>query len=262
MKLDNLTFDRNAYSGRYSTNSYLKMSQNAKDLGLKEEQTIEKNESRYDLDGTLKEEHLPIGSSERAKKKEEEAEKLGIKPASEKDEKDKEKTDPLKKLFGMDKTEKTDGKNLSENVHDKEKDDEKGLFGSKRDGFLKDPPDCECETCRKRRYQDDSDDSAVSFQVPTNMSPEAAKVKVRGHEMEHVRRESIKAKAEGKKVVSQTVQIMTDTCNECGRIYVSGGLTRTVTRIDMRDFHRMFMLGFKGEPVKAGDQVEQTKFGT
>jgi hypothetical protein len=254
MKLDNLTIDRNAYSSRLNANSYLGMSQNAKKLGLKEEQTIEKNESRYDLDGTLKEEHLPIGSKERARKKEEEAEKLGLKQKSDKDDKEKtDKADSKDKLLKLGETEKTDGKNLSENVHDKEKDDEKGLFGLKRDGFLKDPPDCECETCRKRRYQDDSDDSSVSFQVPTNMSPEAAKVKVRGHEMEHVRRESIKAKAEGKKVVSQTVRILTNTCNECGRIYVSGGLTRTVTRIDMRDFHRMFMLGF---------DTDEDKFGT
>ncbi len=65
--------------------------------------------------------------------------------------------------------------------------------------------------------------------------------------MEHVRRESIKAEQAGKKVVSQTVQIKTATCEECGRIYVAGGLTRTVTRIDMRDFHEMFMLGFGKE---------------
>jgi hypothetical protein len=232
------------------------MSQNAKKLGLKEEQTIEKNESRYDLDGTLKEEHLPIGSSERAKKKEEELEKLGIKIGSDKE--DDEKTDAMDRLLGTDKTEKTDGNILSENVHDKDKEDEKELFGLKRDGFEKDPPDCQCETCRKRRYQDDSDDSAVSFQMPTTMSPEAAKARVRGHEMEHVRRESAKAKAEGKKVVSQTVQIKTDTCEECGRIYVSGGLTRTVTRIDMRDFHRMFMLGFDQQVNEESEQ----KFGT
>ena len=256
MKLESLGFSRSVLSYKTASDSYLKMSQNAKKLGLKEEQTIEKNESRYDLDGTLKEEHLPLGSSERTKKKEEELEKLGIRTGSDKE--DDKKTDALDKLLGTDKTEKTDGKNLSENVHDKDKEDEKGLFGLKRDGFEKDPPDCQCETCRKRRYQDDSDDSAVSFQMPTTMSPEAAKARVRGHEMEHVRRESAKARAEGKKVVSQTVQIMTDTCEECGRIYVSGGLTRTVTRIDMRDFHRTFMLGFDG---KISQESEQ-KFGT
>ena len=213
---------------RNAADSYLRVSKDAEKLGLKEEQTIKKDESRYDLDGTLKEEHLPIGSPERTKK--EEAEKA-------------------KKTGKSDKTQKTDGNILNKDeVRDKEKEDEeKGLFGLKKDGFAKDPPDCECETCRKRRYQDDSDDSVVSFQMPATMSPAAAKSRVRSHEMEHVRRESAKAKQEGKRVVSQTVQIKTNTCNECGRIYVSGGLTRTVTRIDMRDFHEMFMLGFTGE---------------
>jgi len=225
--LDNNYLSQSIFNYKNAANSYLKMSDNAKKLGLKDEQTIGKNESRYDLDGTLKEEHLPIGSPEREKKKEEAEEE--------------------KKVFGTDKTEKTDGNILSKDVRDKEKDDKKGLFGIKKDGFTKDPPDCECETCRKRRYQDDSDDSVVSCQSPTNMSPAAAKSKVRSHEMEHVRRESIKAEQAGKKVVSQTVQIKTATCEECGRIYVAGGLTRTVTRIDMRDFHEMFMLGFGKE---------------
>jgi len=225
--LDKNTISQSIFNYKNAANSYLKMSDNAKKLGLKDEQTISRNESRYDLDGTLKEEHLPIGSPEREKKKEEAEEE--------------------KKVFGTDKTEKTDGNILSKDVRDKEKDDKKGLFGIKKDGFTKDPPDCECETCRKRRYQDDSDDSVVSCQSPTNMSPAAAKSKVRSHEMEHVRRESIKAEQAGKKVVSQTVQIKTATCEECGRIYVAGGLTRTVTRIDMRDFHEMFMLGFGKE---------------
>mgnify|MGYP007101877821 CR=1 FL=1 len=226
--IERFNLNQGISSYRNAADSYLRMSEHAKKLGLKEEQTIDKNESRYDLDGTLKEEQLPIGSPERAKKKEEAEEEKGISKS--------------------DKTEKADGKILSDDdVRDKGKDEEKGLFGIKKDGFTKDPPDCECETCRKRRYQDGSDDSTVSFQMPTNMSPAAAKSKVRMHEMEHVRHESAKAKMEGKHIVSQTVQIKTDTCEECGRIYVSGGTTRTVTRADMRDFHEMFMLGFDGK---------------
>jgi hypothetical protein len=234
MTLDALKFNNSISNYRNAANSYLKMSEDAQKLGLKEEQTIQKNESRYDLDGTLKEEHLPIGSLEKAKKQKEDAEKYGLITPDDKTEK-------------AEKTDKTEGNILDKDVRGKEKDDEKDLFGNKKkDGFEKDPPNCECETCRKRRYQDDSEDSAVSFQMPTNMSPTAAKSRVRMHELEHVRRESAKAKQEGKQVVSQTVQIKTDTCEECGRIYVSGGLTRTVTRADMRDFHRMFMLGFDG----------------
>jgi hypothetical protein len=233
MTLEALKINHSISMYRNAANSYLKVSENAQKLGLKEEQTIQKNESRYDLDGTLKEEHLPIGSLEKAKKKEEEAEKFGF----------------LTEKQKAEKAEKAEGINLDKDVRDKEKDDEKGLFGKKKDGFEKDPPNCECETCRKRRYQDDSDDSVVSFQMPTTMSPAAAKSKVRMHELEHVRREGIKARQEGKQIVSQTVQIKTDTCDECGRIYVSGGLTRTVTRNDMRDFHQMFMLGFDGEDI-------------
>ena len=243
MTLGALKLNNSISNYRNAANSYLKMSEDAQKLGLKEEQTIKKNESRYDLDGTLKEEHLPIGSLEKAKKKEEEAEKLGL---SDKDNKTDKSVMPGDK-DSVDKTGKTEGNNLEKDVHGKEKDDEKGLFGAKKDGFEKDPPNCECETCRKRRYQDDSNDSCVSYQMPTTMSPAAAKSKVRSHELEHVRREGIKAKQEGKKVISQTVQIKTATCNECGRIYVAGGLTRTVTRVDMRDFHRMFMLGFDGK---------------
>lgn len=50
-----------------------------------------------------------------------------------------------------------------------------------------------CETCKNRRYQDGSDDASVSYQVPTNIPAEQAAVKVRSHEMEHVRHEKAKA---------------------------------------------------------------------
>ena len=52
---------------------------------------------------------------------------------------------------------------------------------------------------------------------------------VRGHEMEHVYREQAKADREGRKVVSQNVTMHTEICPECGKAYVSGGTTRTVT---------------------------------
>lgn len=197
-----------------STNQTPHTSEEAKKLGLKDEQTVGKNESRYELDGTLKEEYAPIGAK---------------------------KTDKLEKS----------GEAL-ESLFPSEKDEKAAEHGVKHDGFEKDVPDCQCETCKNRRYQDDSNDSCVSFQSATRMTPGTAAYKVRGHEMEHVRRESIKAENEGKKVVSQTVQIKTDTCEECGKIYVAGGLTRTRTRIDMTDFHKTFMLGFDGSDVKTG----------
>lgn len=89
--------------------------------------------------------------------------------------------------------------------------------------------DGKCQTCEKRKYQDESDDMGVSFQTPTNISPEQAASAVRGHENEHVVREQAKAQREDRKVVSQSVTLHTDICPECGKVYISGGTTRTVT---------------------------------
>ncbi|MDE7262315.1 MAG: hypothetical protein K2N78_09720 [Oscillospiraceae bacterium] len=92
--------------------------------------------------------------------------------------------------------------------------------------------DGKCQTCEKRKYQDESDDMGVSFQTPTNISPEQVASAVRGHENEHVVREQAKAQREDRKVVSQSVTLHTDICPECGKVYISGGTTRTVTAAD------------------------------
>lgn len=110
---------------------------------------------------------------------------------------------------------------------------------NKRDGFIGDCPACQCEKCRSRRYQDGSNDSRVSFQMPTVMDPVKAKARVMSHEMEHVRNEQHKAKRENKVVVSQSVRIMNDRCEECGRNYVKGGFTRTITRPKLADFRKV-----------------------
>ncbi len=89
--------------------------------------------------------------------------------------------------------------------------------------------DGECQTCEQRRYQDGSNDMGVSFKTPTRISPEAAGAAVRGHEQEHVTRERAKAEREGREVVSQSVTLHTDVCPECGKVYISGGTTRTTT---------------------------------
>ncbi|MDE6596414.1 MAG: hypothetical protein K2K44_10455 [Oscillospiraceae bacterium] len=88
----------------------------------------------------------------------------------------------------------------------------------------------ECQTCKNRKYQDGSDDSGVSFQTPTRVDPKSAGAAVRSHEQEHVSRNRSKAKREGREIVSQSVTIHTNICPECGRVYVSGGTTRTATR--------------------------------
>ena len=90
----------------------------------------------------------------------------------------------------------------------------------------------ECETCKNRMYQDGSDDPGVSFKTATKLSPDEAASAVRSHEQEHVVRERAKAQREGRRVVSQSVTIHTSVCPECGRVYVSGGVTRTVTAPD------------------------------
>lgn len=90
----------------------------------------------------------------------------------------------------------------------------------------------ECQTCERRKYQDGSDDMGVSYQTPTNIKPEQAASAVRGHEMEHVYREQAKAEREGRKVVSQTVTMHTEICPECGKSYVAGGTTETVTKAE------------------------------
>ncbi len=96
---------------------------------------------------------------------------------------------------------------------------------------LKDKEDNgECETCKNRKYQDESDDPGVSFKSASKVSKGAAGAAVRGHEQEHVVRERAKAEREGREVVSQNVVIKTAICPECGDSYVAGGETTTVTR--------------------------------
>jgi hypothetical protein len=87
-----------------------------------------------------------------------------------------------------------------------------------------------CYTCENRRYQDQSNDPGVSFQAPTKLSPNEAASAVVAHEREHAVREESKALEEGREVISNNIRIFTDVCSECGRVYVSGGETRTVTQ--------------------------------
>lgn len=119
------------------------------------------------------------------------------------------------------------------------------------DGFKEDCPQCQCEKCRARRYQDISDDGRVSFQMPTKMDPTKAKIKVLAHEMEHVRNEQHRAEREDEIVVSQSVRIMHDRCEECGRDYVKGGFTSTVTRPNLVDFRKILTGALDNEKKKS-----------
>lgn len=88
----------------------------------------------------------------------------------------------------------------------------------------------ECETCKNRKYQDESDDPSVSFQTASKISKGGAEAAVRGHEYEHVNHNQAKADREGKEIVYQSVIIKHGICPECGDTYVAGGETTTVTR--------------------------------
>lgn len=96
----------------------------------------------------------------------------------------------------------------------------------KNDPLKKKAPGEECQTCKKRKYQDGSDEM-VSFKSAAHISPESAAVRVRAHEQEHVSNAYKKAAEGNGKVISAAVSIHTAVCPECGRTYVSGGTTNT-----------------------------------
>lgn len=101
-----------------------------------------------------------------------------------------------------------------------------------RPGFESSPE--KCETCRERKYKDGSDED-VSFKTPTHISPNAAGAAVRAHEGEHVSNAYKKASMEGGRVIHCGVAIHTAVCPECGRNYVSGGLTSTAIATPKED---------------------------
>lgn len=101
----------------------------------------------------------------------------------------------------------------------------------------------ECQTCKERMYQDGSNDPGVSFKAPGHISPESSGAVVMAHEQEHVTNEQANARAEGGKVVAQSVRIFTSVCPECGRTYVSGGQTNTTTSTPTRSDQAETALG-------------------
>lgn len=87
----------------------------------------------------------------------------------------------------------------------------------------------ECQTCKERKYIDGSDEN-VSFKSAAHISPEAAGAKVKAHEAEHVSNAYTKAAQNNGQVVNASVSIHTAVCPECGRTYVSGGVTNTMIK--------------------------------
>ena len=89
----------------------------------------------------------------------------------------------------------------------------------------------ECQTCKNRKYKDGSDEM-VSFKSATHIDPGAAGAAVRAHEGEHVSNAYKKAAQGNGKVLRASVAIHMSICPECGRSYVSGGVTNTVIKYD------------------------------
>lgn len=88
----------------------------------------------------------------------------------------------------------------------------------------------ECETCANREYKDGSDETNVSFKSATHIDPSVAATKVMAHEQEHVSNANRKAASKDGEVLNATVTLKTAVCPECGRSYVSGGVTNTAIK--------------------------------
>lgn len=89
-----------------------------------------------------------------------------------------------------------------------------------------------CRTCEERSYMDGSNDPGVSMKSPTKLDPSGAASAVMAHEREHVFRNAAEAKSEDRVVLSSSITLHSDICPECGKTYISGGTTRTVTAND------------------------------
>lgn len=142
-----------------------------------------------------------------------------------------EKNEKKIKGLGKDEEDKNKLKGLGRDEEDKNK--LKGLGKNKEDEDKrkvivedKDDPNKECQTCKKRKYKDGSDEM-VSFKSPTHISPESAASAVRAHEQEHVSNAYTKAAMKDGKVIAASVSIHMGICPECGRTYVAGGTTHT-----------------------------------
>lgn len=108
----------------------------------------------------------------------------------------------------------------------------------------------QCETCKNRKYQDQSSDSSVSYQTPTHIPPNMAASAVAAHEQEHVAHNAERAREQNMKATSIVI-LHSAICPECGRIYVSGGTT--ITTYSPRPQQAVF-----GEELSKGSVVNTT----
>ena len=127
----------------------------------------------------------------------------------------------------------TDDNPLSNNATNPlQPEDDTSKNSATNDVRLKDDKDLtpeECETCKRRKYQDGSDEM-VSFKAAGHIDPGNAAAVVMSHEQEHVSNAYQKAKDNNGEVVRASVRLKTAVCPECGRTYISGGETTTQIR--------------------------------
>lgn len=93
----------------------------------------------------------------------------------------------------------------------------------------------ECKTCSERKYVDGSNENDVSFQTPTHIAPGNSAAAVMGHEKEHLSNAIAEGNKPNKELVSASITLQMDICPECGRSYVSGGVTKTTMRTTTGD---------------------------
>lgn len=113
----------------------------------------------------------------------------------------------------------------------------------------------ECQTCKNREYQDGSSDPGVSFKNASKIDPNGAAAAVRSHEHEHVVRDRAKAEEAGREVIYQNVIIKHGLCPECGKSYVAGGTTTTVSRPKRDD---RYNVGIESGKDNAGKLLNAT----
>lgn len=102
-----------------------------------------------------------------------------------------------------------------------------GAKDAERSGRVR---ETECQTCKNRKYVDGSNENDVSFKTPGHIDPQNSAAAVMGHEREHVTNAIAEGNKENKDLVSVSVSLKTSVCPECGRVYVSGGVTNTTMR--------------------------------
>lgn len=108
----------------------------------------------------------------------------------------------------------------------------------------------ECQTCKNRKYMDQSNEADVSFKAPAHISPSASFAAVSAHEQEHVSNAVNEGNKPGSQLVSSTVTLKMAICPECGTSYVAGGVTNTTIKYNVSNPYDNARKSLEGTMVK------------